>query len=335
VTGGTGFIGRRLVRLLLEHGFTNIRCLTRFGADSSIESDLLKYASERNAKLCFHRGNLLSPEDCSQAVKDVELIYHLAAARGEKSIPDAFMHSVVTTRNLLEAVKEIRVRRFVNVSSFSVYAGNNGVLDESTPVETHPELRFDAYTFAKVKQDAIVGEYASSSGIPCVIVRPGFVYGPGNEGITGRVGIGTFGVFLHLGGGNTIPLTYVDNCARALMLAGIVPGVDGEVFNIVDDDLPSSREFLRMYKRNVRRFKSVYIPRPVSYALCLAWEKYSAWSQGQLPPTFNRKSWAAYWKKARYTNAKVKKLLGWKPYISTAEGLRLYFQSCKNRNAKA
>src|SRR5438874_10347596 len=52
---------------------------------------------------------------------------------------------------------------------------------------------------------------------------------------------------------NTIPLTYVDNCADAIVLAGLKPGVDGEVFNVVDDDLPSSRRFLRLYKQNVDR----------------------------------------------------------------------------------
>src|SRR5207253_5220785 len=126
------------------------------------------------------------------------------------------------------------------------------MLDESCPVETQPATRGDAYCFAKVRQDEIVAEYSKQCGIPCVIVRPGVVYGPGNEAIHGRVGIGTFGVFLHLGGSNVIPFTYVDNCADAIALVGLQRGTDGEVFNIVDDDLPSSRQFLRLYKRKVK-----------------------------------------------------------------------------------
>ena len=54
-----------------------------------------------------------------------------------------------------------------------------------------------------------------------MIVRPGYVYGQGKSAITGRVGIGSFGIFLHLGGGNRIPLTYVENCADAIVLAGL------------------------------------------------------------------------------------------------------------------
>jgi nucleoside-diphosphate-sugar epimerase len=208
------------------------------------------------------------------------------------------------------------------------------MLDESCPVETRPELRGDAYCFAKLKQDEIVTEYGKKFGIPCVTVRPGHVYGPGNEAITGRVGIGTFGVFLHLGGTNAIPFTYVDNCADAIALVGLQRRTDGEVFNIVDDDLPSSRQFLRLYKRQVRRFKSIYVPHILSYALCYGWERYSAWSEGQLPPAFNRKRWHAYWRKTQYSNAKLKGI-GWIPQVPTVEGLRSYFEACRNggRNA--
>jgi nucleoside-diphosphate-sugar epimerase len=67
------------------------------------------------------RGNLLSPEDCLRVTEGVQVIYHLAAGRGEKSYPDAFLNSVVTTRNLLDACRRHgTARRFVNVSSFAV-----------------------------------------------------------------------------------------------------------------------------------------------------------------------------------------------------------------------
>jgi hypothetical protein len=73
----------------------------------------------------------------------------------------------------------------------------------------------------------------------------------------------------------------------------------------------------------------VYLPHAASYAFCWLWEKYSSWSRGQLPPAFNRRTWHAYWKKTRYTNAKIKSELGWRPLVSTAEGLNRYFSSCR------
>jgi nucleoside-diphosphate-sugar epimerase len=175
----------------------------------------------------------------------------------------------------------------------------------------------------------MVVDYGQKHDIPYVIVRPGMVYGPGNLAITGRVGIGTFGLFLHLGGSNPIPFTYVDNCAEAIVLAGLRPGINGEGFNVVDDNLPSCRKFLRLYKRDVKRFPSLYVPKILSYTLCSLWERYSSWSEGQLPPAFNRSRWNAVWKKTGYTNEKLKTRLGWRPIISTQEGLRRYCEACR------
>jgi nucleoside-diphosphate-sugar epimerase len=198
-----------------------------------------------------------------------------------------------------------------------------------SPVEAEPQLRGDPYCFAKVKQDELVREYHRKNGIPYVILKPGYVYGPGNPGITGRVGIDTFGVFLHMGGGNPIPVSYVDNCAEAIVLAGLKPGIDGEIFNIVDDELPSSRTFLQLYKKNVGHFHSIFVPRVISYLFCCLWERYSEWSEGQLPPAFNRRRWHAEWKRTRFTNRKLKTGLGWRPRVNLSEGLIRHFASCR------
>jgi nucleoside-diphosphate-sugar epimerase len=339
VTGASGFIGRRLVECLLDQGFRNLRCFVRPTSELAwIETFSGRGPDGKRVEVV--RGNLLSPEDCRTATKDAAVIFHLAAARGEKSFPDAFMNSVVTTRNLLEASRGHQcLRRFVSISSFAVYANTRKpqwrVLDEACPVEEHPELRGDAYCFAKTKQDEIVTEYGRRFGIPFVIVRPGYVYGPGNEGISGRVGISTFNLFLHLGGSNTVPFTYVDNCAEAIALSGLKKGVDGEVLNVVDDDLPSSRQFLRMYKKNVRKFRSLYLPHLMSYTLCYLWEKYSKWSEGQLQPSFNRRQWHAFWKKTYYSNKKLKARVGWTPKVSTTDGLRCYFEACRRAGRNA
>lgn len=331
VTGAAGFIGKSVVRTLLDHGFQNIRCLIR-PARSPAELEGVALSHPSGSRIQLIKGNLLSFDDCICATKDVRVVFHLAAGTGEKSFPDAFMNCVVTTRNLLDACLHHRsLKRFVNVSSLAVYSNRNKpngrILDESAPVEERPELRGEAYCYAKLKQDELVQEYGKKDGLPFVLVRPGVVYGPGKNGITGRVGREILGIFLRMGASNTIPFSYVDNCAEAILLAGLVDGVDGEIFNVVDDDLPSGRRFLRLYKERVRPFRSVNIPRFASFLGCFLWEKYSAWSRRQLPPVFNRLVWHAYWKGNVPVNNKIKNRLGWRQRVTTQEGLKRLFES--------
>ena len=81
----------------------------------------------------------------------------------------------------------------------------------------------------------------------------------------------------------------------------------------------------------MKSFHSLYVPRPASYLLCLFWEKLTAWSEGQLPEFLNRRAWHAYWRGARYSNAKLKLRLGWQQPVPTAEGLERFFASCRNK----
>lgn len=328
VTGATGYLGPAMVEGLLRHGFTNIRVFARVSSTTTRLMDVInKYRGK--AKVEIIKGNLLSAEDCRAAADGVAVIFHLAIG-ADKSYADSVMNSVVTTRNLLDAsLRFTRLRRFVNVSSFAVYTNReNRRLDETSEVGVEGG---DAYAFSKVRQDELVQEYGVREKVPYVIVRPGSVFGPGKVAITGRVGIDTFGVFMHTGGSNRIPFTYIDNCADAILLAGVRPGIEGEIFNVVDDDLPTSRQFLRMYKRKVKRFRSIFLPRTATYLLCRAWEKYSTWSEGQLPPAFNKRRWQSEWKKTRYSNEKLKTKLGWRPKVSMQDALERFFEGCQEQ----
>lgn len=326
VTGANGYLGAIVVRRLLQAGHQRVRCLVR-----SLPAQRLASATQ-----CIPgvgpevmAGNLLSSADCRRAVEGVSVIYHLAAGV-EKSYAGCVLNSAVATRNLLDAAaRQATLRRIVNVSSIAVY-GNHGlprgaVIDERCPVDDRLLERHEPYTYAKAMQDGVVQDYSSRLGLPCVTVRPGVVFGPGKVKISDRVGTATFGVFLHLGLANHIPLTYIDNCADAIMLAGLRPGVEGEVLNIVDDDLPTSRQFLRSYKQRVRRFFSLPVPYPLWYGFCRLWERYSNWSEGQLPPVFNRRSCRVYWRGNDYSNEKAKRLLGWSPRVPMAQALDSYF----------
>jgi nucleoside-diphosphate-sugar epimerase len=336
VTGSNGFIGAKVVETLLEYGFVNLRCFIRPSSRGRrLEEVLRRFNAGENVELVT--GDLLSRDDCRKAADGVSIVYHLAAGI-EKSFAGAFMNSALGTRNLIDAFLEFgQPRRFVSVSSFAVYSNlklkRGAMLDETCPLEDAPQERFDAYCFGKLKQEQLIREYGTERKLPYVIIRPGAVFGPGKRDLSGRVGIDTFGFFIHLGGSNRLPLTFVDNCAEAIVLAGLKRDVNGETFNVVDDEFLTSKQFLQAYKKNVKSLFSVRVPYFLAYGMCLLWEKYSKWSKGQLPPAFNRRRCAADWKGNRYSNEKLRQRLGWEPRVNMEKAMASFlgqFESDSN-----
>lgn len=328
VTGSNGFIGVRVVENLLARGHFNLKCFVRPSSRLERLNETIGRYPGAAGRVKIVSGDLLSRDDCRKAAEGVAIMLHLAAGF-DKSFAGAFMNSALATRNLLDAFLEHGLpKRFVNVSSFAVYSnlklGRRAVLDESCALEQDSQERGDAYGFGKLKQEEIVREYGQKCQLPYVILRPGAVFGPGKKDPSGRVGINTFGFFVHLGGSNPLPLTFVDNCAEAIVLAGIRAGVDGETFNVVDDELPSSREFFRAYRSRVRLPFAVSVPFFVTKRLCQLWERYSKWSKGQLPPVFNRRRCVAEWGGNRYSNRKLRERLGWSPKVPMNQAMAAY-----------
>ena len=337
VTGSNGLIGSKVIENLLRLGFSNIRAFVR--PCSNVERLERIQHPMKDEKVHLFAGNLLSKEDCHEAMANVSVVFHCAAGMACKTFSEMFLNTVVTTRNLLDAaVADKQLKRLLNVSSFAVYSNmsmkRRSLLDERCEIENKHRERYDPYSFAKVKQEEILWDYSKRYALPIVIVRPGAVYGPGAEAITSRVGISTFGPFLHIGGSNQIPFSFIDNCADAIILAGIKKNIEGQVLNIVDDDPPKSREFLIMYKREVGMDRSFNVPYVIFYFLSYLWEKYSRLSKGQLPPVFNRRKTAATWKGNVYSNRKLKEVLGWEQRISTPEALSRHFSYLREKRGK-
>lgn len=317
VTGATGFLGGELVRSLARAGEKQIRCLVRPGTPPERLAGL---AAEPGVELTPCR--LDDPRRLRDALTGARVVHHVAAVK--KGPPAALVAgTVVTSDHVLRAALEARVGRLVLVSSFSTVgvAGlrPGAVVDERVPLEPHPEQR-DPYAFAKHRQELLAWRYARS-GLPLVVVRPGFIFGPGQEILGSRIGLFAFGVFLHLGTSNLVPLTYVENCADALVLAGSAEGAVGEALHVVDDALPTSAELLRRYRGEVSAVRGV----PIGYRMLRQLSKLNAWysdrTEGHLPAVFTPYKVDCLWKPLRYSNAKAKSLLGWTPRVSMIDAL--------------
>ncbi|MBS1798298.1 MAG: NAD(P)-dependent oxidoreductase [Acidobacteria bacterium] len=335
VTGAGGFLGKAIVERLLAHGETDLRCMLRDKSKAcGLDAIAARYPA---ARLEYVAVNLRNAVEISSALTGCGIVIHAAAAL-KGSPAEMFLDSVVASRNLLEAVvNELRPIRVVLVSSFGAMGvaelPRGAMVDESTPLERHPEQR-DVYSHSKLRQEQLFWEYRERYGFELVVLRPGVIYGPGGGHFSNRVGLSLFGRFLHLGGKNLLPLTYVDNCAEAIVVAALHEGVDGQVFNVVDDDLVTSREYLKLYKRKVKPVKSI----PVPY-FALMWgskmvERYSAKSKGQLPAIFTPYKTRAMWGGNQFSNTKLKSI-GWQPLISTREGLERAFAAFRAEPDKA
>jgi len=234
VTGATGFIGSRLVDSLVGAGY-EVRALVR---------DPTRAATLERAGVSPVIGDVAEPAGLAEALSGAQRVFHCAGLVGDWLDHDeARRVNVDGTRALLSASAAAGVERFVHLSSLSVYGlGHHRGTDESAP------LRYsgDAYIDSKIDAERMVRVWAGRDGPDCVIVRPGFVYGPGDRRFLPKL-LDALARrrFVYVGDGSKLlNLSYVDDVATALLLAGSVPAAAGRAYNIVDGTETSLRDFV-------------------------------------------------------------------------------------------
>ncbi|HVN95531.1 MAG TPA: NAD-dependent epimerase/dehydratase family protein [Syntrophorhabdaceae bacterium] len=325
VTGALGYIGQGVVRSLHRRDI-EVFAVVRTGSDITPIRDSVK-------EVIFWD---LASEGSPEAIpEDIGCIYHLAAAT-QGSHFEMMMNTVVATDNLMRALADKKVGRFVLVSSFSVYKMTSlkrgSVLDETCPIEDRLVAR-DSYSNTKVRQEALVKKICAQRGLPLVIVRPGKIYGPTTYPIPPQMGLNIPGIcYLYIGGRSVLPLTHVANCAEAIVLAGLAKGIEGDTFNIVDDDLPTQGQFVRLYRRHLGSFPTrIWVPYGMFRLMALIYEYVSRKTKGNLPPLISRYRADNLWKSLKYTNRNAKEKLHWAPQKATGEGLVEMFESVRDK----
>jgi len=325
ITGSNGFLGTALTRRLIEHGETDPICLVR---PSSNVTKLESISRDTpTARLRIRRGSLATVDDARRAIEGADTIFHLAAMLNGAPA-DMALNTVVTSRNLLEAAARVKSPpKILLVSSFGVYGlaflPALTVINEDSPLEPVPRLR-DPYSQVKLRQEKLFWDYHRQRAVDLTVLRPGAIYGPESMSISARVGLQMPGLFLFLGGDNALPLSYVDNCADALVVASRASAALGRAFNVHDDDLPTCRLFFQQYRRQVRPLRFISVPYFALLGASYATEHYHAVSKGQLPAVFTPYKTRSSWKPMRFDNSQLHDI-GWKPRVSVTEGLERSF----------
>ena len=318
VTGANGFLGRHVVAEFLRRGHP-VRALVRPAADV----DRLGWPS----KVEIFRADLRAARDLPEAFAGIDALVHLAA--GVKGSEEAqFAASVVGTERLLDAMAQTATKRLVLASSFSVYdwSAIRGNLTEESPVEPAPDLYDrDGYAVAKVWQERVARRMAAEHGWGLTVLRPGFIWGRGNEYLAG-LGQQLGSNHLVFGPSTRLPLTHVENCAHCFAEATMNPRAVGETFNVVDDAGPTIANYLKDYLRETGKKERRL---PIPYGVAMTGVRLARWTskllfrgKGKLPSILVPCRFEARFKPLRFDNRKLRDLLGWSPPLDPAARLR-------------
>lgn len=219
ITGGTGFIGKKLALRHLVRG-DEVRILSRRTSSVPGLSDSMA--------LCF--GDLNNVESLKPFVDGADVLYHCAGEIRDITRMEA-VH-VQGTRNLIDAASG-RIGRWVQLSSVGAYGQRRkGAITEETPLNP-----CGIYEETKVQSDALVDAAAAHGAFPHVILRPSNVYGAEmtNQSLFGLISMIQRGLLFFIGKpGASANYIHVDNVVEALVMCGTMPSASGRVYNLSD-----------------------------------------------------------------------------------------------------
>ncbi len=237
VTGGTGFIGGRLVeRLVLETG-AQVRILVH---------NWSRAAWVARVPCEFMAGDVTDPVAVAAAVEGCSIIFHCAS--GGNSDAEYLHTNLNGTREVLEAAKRQGCSRIVYLSSVVVHGANPpGEVAEDSPFL--PTGR--GYADSKIEAEKLIWQYWQDYHLPVVVLRPTFVWGPRSGQFTvGPVTSMKAGTFrLVDAGAGSCHAVYVDNLVDAMLLAAAKEAAVGQAFLITDGPDRTWGQYFKCYAR--------------------------------------------------------------------------------------
>ncbi len=312
VTGGAGFTGSNLVRLLLNKGHQVVSLdnqeglfykeLSRLGANMILDS-----VTDRDA--------------VKKSLEGVDGVFHLAAAFRKINVPDQYYWDVNVegTRILCEeALKIPGLKKFVYCSTQGVHGGLEHIPgDENSPIK--PD---DYYQETKYEGEKVVLEFVAK-GLKSIVLRPMGIYGPGDPGrFLHLYRLCKKGRFFMFGNGLTLyhPV-YVENLCESFWIAFESPKQKGEHYLIGNENYMTLNELVHKVGESLGvKMRILYFPFSPLYGLAALCELLCKPFK-IAPPLFRRRvNW--YQKNRAFKIDKARKELGYAPKVSLEEGLK-------------
>lgn len=307
VTGGSGFIGRQLCRQLLAEG-CRVRVLCRDGAGPGNLPGAVEIA----------RGDVTEPASLPAAVKGADTVFHLASALGATPFgPGGFFAvNAQGTEHVLAAAGEAGVRRVVHCSSVGVL----GSIPGPPAAEDAPLAPEDDYERSKARGEQIARAHADA-GLPVVVVRPGWAYGPGDRRTFKLIRAIAKRRFFFVGDGSTREHpVYIDDLATGMARCRTAELARGEVLTLAGEQIVSIEELCAAIARALGvPLSRLHLPkeplRTVAGLLEMAFK-----AAGREAP-LTRAKVDFFLKHRAYDIGKAKRLLGFAPRVPIEEGL--------------
>ena len=314
VTGANGFIGSNLCEALTQSGLS----VTGLVRNSS---DLRFLVNEDRIKIV--KGDITVRESLANAVQDKSVVFHVAGLASDWGPLDIFREvNVEGVRNVMDCALQAGVERVVHISSVSVYGFPGGTdIDEKSPLVARPQ---DTYITTKTEGEKLALNY-NSREMAVTAIRPAGVYGPNDRTTTLQLLPAILsGQFGYVNGGRHIMApVYIDNLIQMIKLVAESDKAPGQVYNATDDGKTTWKEYVEWMCEDLGCKKPrLSIPNWIAWPLALILERTAKLFNKKESPMINTYRIRAVMQDNHYSTQKAKSELGYRPEITTREGIR-------------
>ena len=307
VTGGTGFIGRHLCRFLLAEG-CRVRVLCREASGLGDLGGAVETAI----------GDVTTPATLPAALAGADTVFHLASALGATPVgPQGFFAvNAEGTTHVLDAARTAGTRRIVHCSSVGVLGNIQG----PPAAEDAPLRPEDDYERSKARGEEIAREQAAA-GLPVVIARPGWAYGPGDRRTFKLIYAIAKRRFFFVGDGTTREHpVFIDDLTAGLARCRTADIAPGEIITIAGDEIVTIEDLCGRIARAIGvPLSRLHVPREPLRTLAGLMEAAFKIIGRDAPLT--RPKVDFFLKHRAYDITKARRLLNFAPQVRLDEGL--------------